>query len=136
VPARPRLLALPVALLVAGLAACGGDDGGTTAKEHGCAVVKDGVVTIVAKDLAWSVDCIQAPKDTAFTVVVGNKDDGVNHDFQLALDDEVLRTPLEAGPVVQRLEVPALDAGEHTYICDVHPNMTGTLEILEQLPEG
>jgi plastocyanin len=86
--------------------------------------------------VAWDVPCIQAPEGIAFTVVVDNQDVDVNHDFHLALDDEVLHTPLEAGPVVQRLEVPALDAGEHSYVCEIHPNMTGTLEILEPLAEG
>ena len=69
-------------------------------------------VTIVAKDLAWDVDCIQAPEGIAFTVVEDNQDVDVNHNLQIALDDEVLHTPLEAGPVQQRLDVPALDAGE------------------------
>jgi plastocyanin len=130
-------------LLVLALAACGDDDASgtgdatsTTGQEHGCAVVEQREVTIVAKDVAWDVPCIQAPEGIAFTVVVDNQDVDVNHDFHLALDDEVLHTPLEAGPVVQRLEVPALDAGEHSYVCEIHPNMTGTLEILEPLAEG
>ena len=138
--ARNRLALGFPAIAVLLLAGCGDDETGSgpspTGQEQGCAVVEGGEVTIVAKDLAWDVDCIQAPKGIAFTVVVDNQDDGVNHDLQVVLDDEILRTPLEAGPVVQRLEVPALDAGEHPYICDVHPNMTGTLEVLEPLSES
>jgi plastocyanin len=133
---RTRLVAWSAVVLLAGLAACGGDDSPKEAKAHGCATVEGGVVTIVAKDLAWNVDCIQAPKDAAFTVVVGNKDDGVNHNLQVVLDDEVLHTKLETGPVVQRLEVPALGTGTHKYTCEIHPNMAGELEVVDQLPPG
>ena len=99
-------------------------------------MVDEREVTIVAKDLAWDVPCIQAPEGIAFTVVVDNQDVDVNHNLQIALDDEILHTPLETGPIQQRLEVPALDAGNHSYVCEIHPNMTGTLEILPPLPEG
>jgi plastocyanin len=139
---KVRAAALLVPALL--LAACGDDDAGsgsgdttsTTGQEHGCAVVDGREVTIVAKDLAWDVPCIQAPEGIAFTLVVDNQDVDVNHNIQVALDDEILHTPLEAGPIQQRLEVPALDAGEHSYVCEIHPNMTGTLEILEPLSEG
>ena len=34
---------------------------------------------------------------------------------------------VEPGPVQQTLDVDPLDVGSYFYLCDVHPNMTGTL---------
>jgi plastocyanin len=136
------------AVLAAGsllLGACG-DDGGsssssgdtsTTGQEHGCAVAEGGAVTIVAKDLAWDVPCLQAPEGNPLTITVDNRDTGVNHNLHVKDLPGGPATELEAGPVTQRLELPSgLPAGEYAYVCDIHPNMTGTLELLAPLAEG
>ncbi len=129
-------LAVPLSLL----AACGDDDDATpvddatttTGQEHGCAVAEGGEVTIVAKDLAWDVECIQAPEDVPLRITVDNRDDGVNHNLHLTGAPGSPTTPLEAGPVAQTLEVGGdLPAGRYEYVCDIHPTMTGELEILE-----
>ena len=40
---------------------------------------------------------------------------------------EVFKTPIVTGPDVAVFDVPALDAGAYTFVCTIHPNMTGTL---------
>jgi hypothetical protein len=93
-------------------------------------------VAIVAEDLAWDVPCLQAPAGEPLTIVVDNRDAGVNHNLHVRDLPGGPRTDLEAGPVVQRLELPAgLAAGEHTFVCDIHPNMAGTLELVAPDPQ-
>jgi plastocyanin len=142
---RNRLLALPVVVLLVVSAACG-DDGGSSGADDDptvstqpsdCAVAEAHRVTIVAKDLAWSTDCIQAPEGVALTVVVDNQDDGVNHDLHITGLPGQPATPLEAGKVTQELDLGSdLTAGRYDFVCDIHPNMTGTLEVLAPLSEG
>jgi plastocyanin len=148
-PNRPRarhllLVGGAVALL---LGACGddgatasgttsGDGSSTTEGTAGCKVVEERTVTLVAKDLAWDTACIQAPEGVPFTIEVDNQDSGVNHDLHLKDAPGGPATKLEAGPVHQTLEVDGLDAGNYQFTCDVHPNMTGRLEVLGPLSEG
>ena len=114
------------------LAAGCGDDGGSGAPSPSgeCRAAEAGEVTVVAKDLAWDVDCLTAVVGEPLTIVVDNQDDGVNHNiaFRDAADEP--HTDLEAGPVIQELTV-ELPAGDHEFVCDIHPNMVGTLRLSE-----
>jgi plastocyanin len=68
---------------------------------------------------------------------VDNRDVGVNHNLHVTGAPGAPATALEAGPVEQRLPIPGdLPAGAYDYVCDVHPDMTGVLEILAPLAEG
>jgi plastocyanin len=123
----------PVALAaVVALGACG-DDGGSSAAPAGCraATTEDEVtsVTLVAKDVAWDVDCLSLPADTDVDITIDNRDEDVNHNLHvLGLPDGSPKTNLEQGPVEQHLTVRA-PAGRYVYVCDVHPNMKGDLEV-------
>jgi len=108
------------------LGACGDDDGGAGGPSGGCREAVDGEVTIAADAMAWDVDCLSVPADEPVTIVIDNRDEGVNHNLTLRDAPGSPRTALEKGPVEQRLEV-TLAAGEYDYVCDIHPNMVGTL---------
>jgi plastocyanin len=108
----------------------------TTGQEHGCGVAEGGKVMIVAKDLAWDVPCLQAPEGNPLTITVDNRDSGVNHNLHIKGLPDGPSTELAAGPVTQTLRLPGgLKAGTYGYVCDIHPNMTGNLELLAPLEE-
>ena len=130
-PARlPVLVVLATAVVM--LAGCGDDDGGS-ASPAACRRAEGGRVTIVAKGIAWDTDCLEAPEVEPLTIVVDNQDRGVPHNIHLTDATDEPETELEDGPVVQELDV-TLDAGSYEFVCDVHPNMVGTLRMTEANP--
>lgn len=125
-----RRLLLPVVASFAFLAAGCGDDGGGGPTSGECRDAEGGEVTIVAEKIAWDVDCLRAPAGEPLTIVVDNRDDGVNHNIAFNDSPGEPATKLESGPVTQELTVD-LPAGEHEFVCDIHPNMVGTLHLTE-----
>jgi plastocyanin len=103
------------------------------APSTGCG--EDGVVAldIVAKGIAWDTTCLVAPAGEPFTINIDNQDAGIPHNLNLmdAGSTTIVKTDLEAGPIQQTLDVDPLEAGEYPFICDAHPNMTGTLVAVE-----
>jgi plastocyanin len=122
---RPRPTAAAAA--VAALAACGGTDGATTTTTVGCKDAEAGTVTLVADDLRWDTDCLRAGPGP-LTIEVDNRDDGVNHNVHLPDAPDSPATELEQGPITQALDV-TLTPGSYEYVCDLHPNMVGTLTV-------
>ncbi len=121
-----RSVALAAVVLL--LAACGGDDDiDDTAGPGACHDAADGRVTLVAKDLTWDTDCLRAPAGP-LTIVVDNRDDGQNHNVHLPTADGSPATDLTQGPSQEELDV-ELSAGSYEYVCDIHPNMVGTLTV-------
>lgn len=123
----PRLFAvLLAAAMVFGFTACGSDSDTGSADGGGGGDLPAGDVVITADNIAWSTDSLEAPADTDFTIVVDNKDEGVQHN--LDIKDTDFKTELETGVSAQVLQI-NLPAGEYDYICDLHPNMAGTLTV-------
>lgn len=131
---RRHLGALALGGLV--LAGCGDDDAGGPGPATGaCLDGTGGAVTIVADDVAWDADCIEAVAGEALVITIDNRDDGVLHNLHLRDAPGEPTTELEKGPVTQTLEVD-LPAGDYEYICDIHPNMLGTLRVAPADPAG
>lgn len=128
---------LVIALVVA-LAACSapadtgddaGDDGDTTG--GGTVAVTDGVVQLTAADIAFDASVIEAPAGVAFTITFTNSD-SVPHN--VAIDTEQGGDEVVTGDIIDpgqttEIQVPALEAGEYYFVCDLHPDMNGSVVV-------
>jgi hypothetical protein len=116
-----------VALLALAVSACGETKRAGPPVTAGCKAASGGEVTLVADDLRWDTDCLRSVPGP-LTVVVDNRDDEVNHNVHLPTAEGSPATDLEQGPARQELRVD-LPAGSYEYVCDLHPNMVGTLTV-------
>jgi mono/diheme cytochrome c family protein/plastocyanin len=89
------------------------------------------VVQVSALNIAFEQSQISAPAATGFTIHFDNKDAGTLHNVAIkdASGAEVFRGDIITGPAQADYQVPPLDAGTYTFICSVHPAMTGTLTV-------
>jgi plastocyanin len=121
---RARAAAIVLAGAVAAGAACGGGDG-----DEGLAsepVPADPDVLIRAEAMAFAPDAVEVRANEPVTLVIDNRDDGVNHNLHVKDAPEPNRTPLEQGDSQRALTV-TLPAGEYDFVCDIHAAMTGTI---------
>ena len=130
---------VPLALvLILALAACsGGSDGsdGSAAASGdntgGTVEVVDGNVEITAADLAFNATTIVAPAGEAFTITLIN-DDSAPHNLSVYVEEggeSIVQGDVVDPDATVEIEVPALDAGEYFFVCDLHTNMNGTVVV-------
>jgi mono/diheme cytochrome c family protein/plastocyanin len=86
-------------------------------------------VDVSASGVAFEQSALKAPAGAAFTLHFDNKDAGIPHnvDIKDASGASVFKGEVFPGAAAKDYNVPALKAGSYTFVCDVHPNMTGTL---------
>jgi len=118
-------------------------DGGSAAPSAAASVAPSGaasagpsasasaaVVDISAVNIAFEQTAVTAPADVPFTIHFNNKE-AVPHN--VAIKDvggaQQFNGDLVTGPAEVDYAVPALQAGAYTFVCIVHPNMTGTLTV-------
>ena len=89
------------------------------------------VVQISASNIAFEQTEVSAPAGAAFTIHFNNKDAGTPHNVAIkdASGMEMFKGDIVTGPIETDYPVPALAAGTYTFVCTVHPNMTGTLKV-------
>ncbi len=129
------------AMLILVMAACApadeGGNGGTDATGtagsagSGTATVSDGAVEITAANLEFDASTIEAPAGEAFTITLVN-DDSAPHNISIYTEeggDEIVVGEVVDGGGSIDVEVPAMDAGEYFFICDIHPDMNGTVVV-------
>jgi hypothetical protein len=85
-------------------------------------------VTIIALNIDFTTKDVTAPADAPFTIAFDNQDT-VPHDVVIKDDSggTVFQGEVVTGPKAVVYDVPALTAGGYTFVCSIHPNMTGSL---------
>jgi len=122
---RRLTLALGMVALALVLAACGGTSAAapTTAPSGATA----GDATIVAKDIKFQQPQVAVKAGAPLAVVFVNQD-GAPHNIKIsdAAGKEVFKGDIVSNATVT-YQVPALAAGTYTFMCEVHPDMKGTI---------
>jgi plastocyanin len=87
------------------------------------------VLHISAQNIAFDTKQLDAPAGQPFVLDFDNNDPGVPHNVEIkdATGASVFKGQIITGPAKASYQVPALAAGSYTFLCDVHPFMTGTL---------
>jgi plastocyanin len=88
-------------------------------------------IQLEAKNIQYDKQSMQAPSGQPFDIQFHNADAGVPHnvDIKDASGTSVFKGEIFSGDATKIYQVPALDPGNYTFACDVHPNMTGTLVV-------
>ena len=112
----PKAARAAAAMLLVPMLACGGDD--EPAAGPAGPVTE---LTITSPDLSFSVERFEVPAGEEVRITYVNEDEGVQHNihFDTGQDPEPA-TLLVEGPDTQELAF-TLEAGEVTYVCDLHP---------------
>ncbi|MEX2184926.1 MAG: cytochrome c oxidase subunit 4 [Chloroflexota bacterium] len=85
-------------------------------------------IVLVAVNIAFDQTQISGPADEPFTIALVNQDANVPHNVELkdASGGVAFMGDIFNGVETRIYEVPALPAGSYTFLCTVHPSMTGT----------
>jgi plastocyanin len=106
------------------LAACSGT---SAAPATPAGSIDPNTPVVVAKDLKFVNANVTVKADEAFELVLDNQE-APPHNIQIA---DGTGAKVFTGEVVSNAkvtyQVPALAAGSYPFICEIHPNMTGTL---------
>ncbi len=86
-------------------------------------------VSIGAQNIAYDASTLTVPAGKPFTLAFDNRDPGIPHNVAIhdASGAVLFKGEIITGPKVIVYNVPALAAGQYTFVCSVHPNMTGTV---------
>jgi plastocyanin len=114
--------------LAAVLAACSGVSANPSSSAPAASGGPAGdAISLAAKDLKFSQSQVSVPAGKAFALVFDNQD-GAPHNVAIS---DASGTGVFKGEIVSATQVtyqvPALTAGTYTFICEVHPDMKGTI---------
>jgi plastocyanin len=94
------------------------------------AVVPAATAAVVARNLAFEPTTLAMTAGTQLRLVLENDDAGVPHNVVVRGDGEdIAKSEIVTGVARVELSFGPLAAGRYEYVCEVHPNMTGTLTI-------
>jgi mono/diheme cytochrome c family protein/plastocyanin len=83
---------------------------------------------------SFTRDTMLVPAGEAFEVTFTNNEANVPHNWALYVSqggEAIAQGEIITGPASETIPVDALDPGDYFFVCDVHPNMTGTLSAVE-----
>ena len=111
-------------------AAPSGSPAGSPAASGGAA---ETVLKLAAANIAYDQTDLTAPAGVPFQIAFTNNDAGIPHNVSIhqgsPTGTEVFKGAIFTGVATQTYDVPALPAGTYSFVCSVHPNMTGTLTV-------
>ena len=89
------------------------------------------VLSVKAENIAFDVTSLTAPANAPFQIKFENDDVGTQHDVAIKDSSGALKWQgdLVTGKAETTYNVPGFAAGSYTFVCIVHPSMTGTLDI-------
>jgi plastocyanin len=85
--------------------------------------------TIVAEDISFDVTALEVDVGMEVILTFDNRDANVPHNLHVRGAGIDLATPILPGPVVQTLTVTFTEPGQYEFVCDVHPEMRGTIVV-------
>jgi plastocyanin len=103
-----------------------------------CVEPTDGVVTITAQGIQFDAPCVNVPAGEPVEIEFVNNDAGTPHNVaiypssdEITPDAAFLQGEVFNGTATQTYQVPAMDAGEYYFQCDVHPQMNGAWNVVD-----
>lgn len=101
-------------------------------EEHGEEEMAGPVVAIAAANIAFDKAALEAPADTPFEIMFSNNE-AQPHNVAIlpaaGSTEPLFRGAIITGPKETNYKVEALAAGSYPFLCEVHPNMAGTLTV-------
>src|SRR5918994_646961 len=115
--------------------------GSGEAEEPGENGTHGATVELVAANIAFEPTTLSAPADTPFTIEFDNRDSGQQHNVEIFDNPERSGTPvfkgeIITGPATIAYRVDPLAEGTYFFLCVVHPQMTGEIEVAPGAPGG
>ncbi len=104
---------------------------GTAASSPGGGAPVATTLQLTAQNIAYDKSTLEAPANQPFDIQFTNNDAGIPHNVSIksASGAQVFMGEIFPGTGSRTYQVPALPAGTYTFVCSVHPSMTGTLTV-------
>jgi plastocyanin len=122
-------LGLGLLTLAVVTAACSGAEAAPATDGPAASAPAGDAIVLVAKDLKFQTNALTVAAGKPVTIVLDNQDSAPHN---LAIKDasgaEVFKGEIVSSSKVTN-QVPALAAGSYTFLCEVHPDMKGTITV-------